>query len=347
MTNLEPTASPLVLRQTGRRRIIRAGAVLGASVSVFLTFGSTSPAQAQAAFPNRPIKIVVPYSPGTGSDVLARTVAQSITEKTGQIVIIENREGGGSLIGTLAVAKAPADGYTLLIAANPMVIVPSQSAKPPYDPVKDFMPIAKVGVIPLVLAVSPSLKISSIKELIAYAKANPGKLSYGSSGPGTISQQEMELFKQAVGIDILEIPYKSTAQAMTDLIGGQLPLFPVVVPLVAQHLQSGRAKGLAVFDSRRSPLLADVPAVSEDVSVPGYAPTPVWYGFLAPAGTPPQIISTLGGLITNAMGTAEVKAKLLTLGAQQINVGSEQFAADIKREYEKAGDLARKLGTAK
>ena len=229
-----------------------AGAALCASLSVFLIFGLPSPAQAQAAYPNRPIKIVVPYSPGTGSDVLARTVAQSITEKTGHIVIIENREGGGSLIGTLAVAKAPADGYTLLIAANPMVIVPSQSAKPPYDPVKDFMPIAKVGVIPLVLAVSPSLKISSIKELIAYARANPGKLSYGSSGPGTISQQEMELFKQAVGIDILEIPYKSTAQAMTDLIGGQLPLFPVVVPLVAQHLQSGRAKGLAVFDSRRS-----------------------------------------------------------------------------------------------
>lgn len=347
MKNFQPEPSPSVPDQTVRGRIIGVSATLCALSSIFLIFGWASPAQAQAAYPNRPIKIVVPYSPGTGSDVLARTVAQSITEKTGQIVIIENREGGGSLIGTLAVAKAPADGYTVLIAANPMVIVPSQSAKPPYDPVKDFMPIAKVGIIPLVLAVSPSLKIGSIKELIAYAKANPGKLSYGSSGPGTISQQEMELFKQAVGIDILEIPYKSTAQAMTDLIGGQLPLFPVVVPLVAQHIQSGRAKGLAVFDSRRSPLLADIPAVSEEVSVPGYVPTPVWYGFLAPANTPPQIISTLSGLITNAMSTPEVKAKLFTLGAQQINVGIEQFAADIKSEYEKAGDLARKLGTAK
>lgn len=347
MTTFLLKSLPAVWAQINRRRSMAVATVLSVSWGVFLSFGLTSQAQAQTPYPNRPIKIVVPYSPGTGSDVLARTVAQGITEKTGQTVIIENREGGGSLIGTLAVVKAPADGYTLLIAANPLVIVPSQSSKPPYDPVKDFMPIVKVGVIPLVLAVTPSLKIGSIKELIAYAKANPGKLSYGSSGAGTISQQEMELFKQAVGIDILEIPYKSTAQAMTDLIGGQLSLFPVVVPLVAQHLQSGRAKGLAVFDSRRSPLLADVPAMSEEVSVPGYVPTPVWYGFLAPAHTPPQIISTLNGLITNAMNAADVKAKLLTLGAQQINVGSEQFAADIKSEYEKAGDLAKKLGTAK
>ena len=183
--------------------------------------------------------------------------------------------------------------------------------------------------------------------MIAYGKANPGKLSYGSSGPGTISQQEMELFKQAVGIDVLEIPYKSTAQAMTDLIGGQLALFPVVVPLVSQHLLSGRAKGLAVFDSRRSQLIPDVPAVSEEVSVPGYVPTPVWYGFIAPANTPAQIISTLNGLISNAMSAPDVKARLVTLGAQQISVGSEQFAADIKSEYEKAGELAKKLGTAK
>ena len=328
--------------QAERRNLIGAGAAVGAS----MLMGLPSLAQAQA-FPNRPIKIVVPYSPGTGSDVLARTIAQNITEKSGFTVIIENREGGGSLIGTMAVVKAPPDGYTMLIAANPMVIVPSQSSKPQYDPVKDFVPIAKFGVIPLVLAVSPSLKINTVKELIAYAKANPGKLSYGSSGAGTISQQEMELFKQAVGIDVLEIPYKSTAQAMTDLIGGQLPLFPVVVPLVSQHVQSGRAKGLAVFDVRRSQLLPDVPAISEEVSVPGYVPTPVWYGFVAPAHTPPQVIATLTGLINNAVGAADVKAKMATQGAAPISVGSEQFAADIKAEYDKAGALAKKLGTYK
>jgi tripartite-type tricarboxylate transporter receptor subunit TctC len=304
-------------------------------------------AQAQGTFPTKPIKIVVPYSAGTGSDALARTVAQSISEKTGYTVIIDNKEGGGSLIGTMAVANAAPDGYTILIAANPMVIVPSQSSRPQYDPVKDFAPIAKVGVIPLVLTVSPALNINSVKELVAYAKANPNKLSYGSSGAGTISQQEMELFKQAVGVDIAEIPYKSTAQAMTDLIGGTLPLFPVVVPLVEGHLKTGRAKALAVFDTHRSQSLPNVPAVSEEVSVPGYVPTPVWYGFVAPAKTPKDVIAALNTMIQNAMQTPEVKARLVTLGAQQINVGGEQFAADIKTEYEKAGLLAKKLGTYK
>lgn len=323
--------------------LTRAGSALGITV----LSGLFVLAQAQNTFPNRPIKIVVPYSAGTGSDVLARTIAQNITEKTGHSVIIENKEGGGSLIGTMAVVRAPADGYTILIAANPMVIVPGQTSKPQYDPVKDFTPINKFAVIPLVLAVSPSLKINNIKELIAYAKANPGKLNYGSSGPGTISQQEMELFKQALGLDIVEIPYKSTSQAMTDLIGGQLSLFPVVVPLVTQHIQNGRAKGLAVFDSRRSQLLPDVPAISEEVSVPGYSATPVWYGFVAPAKTPPQIVSAISTMVNNAMGSSDVKARLLTSGAQAITVSTEQFAADIKNEYEKAGELSKKLGTYK
>ena len=328
---------------TDRRRLLAGAAAAGAA----LWLGLPTTVLAQSDYPSRPIKIVVPYSAGTGSDLLARTVGQSITEKTGKPVIIENKEGGGSLIGTLAVAKAAPDGYTILIAANPMVIVPSQSASPPYDPVRDFTPVAKVAVIPLVLAVSPALKINSVRELVAYAKANPGKLSYGSSGPGTISQQEMELFKQAVGIDIPEIPYKSTSQAMTDLIGGTLSLFPVVVPLVAQHLQSGRAKALAVLDVHRSQLLPDIPAVTEEISVPGYVPTPVWYGFVAPAKTPSDVIATLSGLIVNAMGSAESKARAVTLGAQQISVSNQQFATDLKLEYEKAGALAKKLGTFK
>ena len=324
---------------TARRWLLAAGASL--------VLALPSVVQAQAAYPSRPIKIVVPYSAGTGSDALARTVGQSISEKTGHTVIIENREGGGSLIGTMAVANAAPDGYTILIAANPMVIVPSQSSKPSYDPVKDFTPVAKVGVIPLVLAVSPALNVNSLKELIAYAKANPNKLSYGSSGAGTISQQEMELFKQAVGVDIAEIPYKSTSQAMTDLIGGTLALFPVVVPLVEAHLKSGRAKAVAVFDTRRSQSLPNVPAVSEEVTVAGYVPTPVWYGFVAPAKTPRDVVAALNTMIQNAMQTPEVKARLVALGAQQINVGGEQFAADIRSEYEKAGLLARKLGTFK
>ena len=298
-------------------------------------------------FPNRPVKIIVPYSAGTGSDVLARTIGQNITEKTGQPVLVENRDGGGSLIGTLAAAKATPDGYTLLIAANPFIIVPSQNSKPPYDPLKDFVPVAKVAVIPLVLAAHPGAPFTNVKELIAYAKANPGKLSYGSSGSGTISQQEMELFKQAAGLDIVEVPYKSTAQAMTDTIGGQIALFPVVVPLALPHLRSGRARALGVFDTQRSPLLPDAPPLGEEVRVAGYTPTPVWYGFLAPAGTPRDAVNTLNALIVAAMGSSEVKERLTGLGAQPISRTNEQFEADMKAELEKAGQLARKLGTFK
>ena len=325
----------------GANRLIRALA------AVSLALAGTAALAQSGAFPNRPIRIIVPYSAGTGSDVLARTIGQSMTEKTGQPVLIENRDGGGSLIGTMAAAKAAPDGYTILIAANPFIIVPSQSSKPQYDPIRDFVPIAKVAVIPLVLATNHSAPFTNVRELVAYAKANPGKLSYASSGAGTISQQEMELFKQAAGLDILEIPYKSTAQAMTDTIGGQIALFPVVVPLALPHLRSGRARALGVFDTQRSPLLPEVPPIAEEIRVAGYTPTPVWYGFLAPAGTPREALSTLNELIQGAMRTNEVKERLTGLGAHPISRTSEQFEADMKSELEKAGQLARKLGTYK
>ncbi len=301
----------------------------------------------QGTYPNRAIKIVVPYSPGTGSDVLARTIGQSVSEKLRQPVVIENRDGGGSLVGTMVVAKAPADGYTLLIAANPFVIVPSQHVKPPYDPLKDFVPVAKVGIIPLVLAASSTVPFNNVKELVAYAKANPGKLSYASSGAGTISQQEMELFKQAAGLDIVEIGYKSTAQAMNDLLGGQLALFPVVVPLVMPHLKSGRVRALGLFDTQRSSIFPEIPLMGEEVAVAGYTPTPVWYAFMAPAGTPREVVATLNGHFHAAMQSPEVKERLTGLGAQPSTPTNEQFTADLKAEFEKAGRVAKMLGTAK
>ena len=331
-------------------RTVGRGSLVAIAASAVLATGLGAwpgSARAQADFPNRPVRIVVPYSAGTGSDVIARIVTQAITEKTGKTFVIENREGGGSLIGTLAVAKAPADGYTLLMAANPTVIVPSQSVAPAYQPLTDFTPVAKLALIPLVLTVSPALKISNLRELVAYARANPGKLSYGSSGPGTISQQEMELFKQAMGLDIPEIPYKSTAQAMTDVIGGTLSLLPAVVPLAAPHIQSGRVTALAVLDDRRAATLPEVPAITEDGAVQGYAPTPVWYGFLAPARTPPAAVHALAGMLNEAMATPDVQAKLQKQGARPVLVGAPQFAADMQTEYEKATQLAIRTGVRK
>lgn len=317
------------------------------TVALLLAAASTLSLGQGGPYPNRPIKVVVPYSPGTGSDVLARTLGKTVSEKAGQPVVVENRDGGGSLVGTMVVAKAPADGYTLLIAANPFVIVPSQSLKPPYDPIKDFVPVAKVGVIPLVLAAASNVPFNSVKELVAYAKANPGKLSYASSGAGTISQQEMELFKQAAGLDIVEVGYKSTAQAMNDTLGGQIALFPVVVPLVMPHLKSGRVRALGLFDTQRSAVFPEIPLIGEELGVAGYTPTPVWYGFMAPAGTPREVVATLNGLFHGAMQSAEVKERLAGLGAQVSTPTNEQFAAALRAEYEKAARVAKMLGTAK
>lgn len=293
-------------------------------------------------FPNRMVKIIVPYSAGSGSDAVARAIGQGVSERSNQTVLIENREGGGSLVGTLAASKSPADGYTLLIVANPFVIGPTQKAAASYDPIKDFVPVAKVAVIPLVLASATTLPAKNMTELVAYAKANPGKLSYASSGPGTISQQEMEVFKQAAGLDIVEVGYKSTGQALTDVVGGTIPLFPVVVSSVMPHLKSGRLRVLGVFDTRRTPLLPDVFSIAEELRIPGYTPTPVWYGFVAPAGTPREAVDALKRLIESAMQTSEVRERMLGLGALVINPSNEQFAADLKAESEKASVLAKR-----
>jgi tripartite-type tricarboxylate transporter receptor subunit TctC len=300
-----------------------------------------------AGFPSKPIRIIVPYSAGSGSDALARTIGQAVGERAKQSVVVENREGGGSLVGTLEASKAAPDGYTILIVANPFVINPSQRSPAPYDPVKDFVPIAKVAAIPLVLAAAPNLPISTVRELVAYAKANPGKLSYASSGPGTSSQQEMEVFKSAAGIDILEVGYKSTAQALTDVLGGHIPLFPVVVPSVLPHLKTGKVKVLGVFDTRRSPLIPDVPAMNEELKMAGYVPTPVWYGFVAPAGTPKDVADALHKLFVGAMDSAEVRERLTGMGAQPSVVTNEQFTADLRAEMDKSAQLAKRLGTAK
>jgi tripartite-type tricarboxylate transporter receptor subunit TctC len=317
------------------------------SLSLSLSLASVAALAQPGTYPDRPIRIIVPYSAGSGSDALARTIGQAVAEKSHQSVIVENRDGGGSLVGTLTAAKSPPDGYTLLIVANPFVIAPTQRSKPPYEPIKDFVPVAKVAVIPLVLASSASTPAKDITELVAYAKANPGKLNYASSGPGTISQQEMEVFKQAAGLDIVEVGYKSTAQALNDVVAGEMSLFPVVVSSVLAHLESGRIRILGVFDTHRSPVLPNVPAMNEKLEIPDYVPTPVWYGFVAPAGTPPDVVETLNHLFREAMQSPAVKERLAGLGAQSINPSNEQFAAELKAEFAKAGKLALRLGIAK
>ncbi len=305
------------------------------------------PALAQGSFPSKPIRIVVPFAAGTGSDVIARTVGQKISEEVKQPVVIDTKEGGGGIVGTLAALQAPNDGYTMLMVANPFTIVPGTNSKAPYDPLKDFVPVAKVAIVPIVFTVANNLPVSNLREFIAYAKANPGKLSYASSGPGTPSQVEMELFKQAAGLDIVEVPYKSTAQAMTDVIGGQIALYPSAMPLSLQHVKAGKVKALGLFNTQRSPALPDVPTLGEGMGMPSYVATPLWYGFVARAGTPPDVQARLHALVTQAMKSAEVAERLQSLGAQLITPTNEEFSASMKAETEKTAKIAKALGIAK
>ena len=304
--------------------------------------------QAQTpAFPNKALRIVVPFAAGTGSDVIARTVGQKIAEEIKQPVLIDTKEGGGGIVGTLSALQYPADGYTLLMVANPFTIVPGINTKEPYDPARDFVPVAKVAIVPIVLTVSPTLPVNNLREFIAYAKANPGKLSYASSGAGTPSQVEMELFKQAAGLDIVEVPYKSTAQAMTDVIGGQIAMYPSAMPLSLQHIRSGRVKALGLFNTQRSPSLPEVPTLAEGMGQPNYQATPLWYGFVARSGTPVEIQAQLHQLVTQAMKTPEVMERLQSLGAQLISPSNDEFSASMRAETEKTARIAKALGIAK
>ena len=324
-----------------RRRALMAIAAVAA-------LGAALPAAAQgSSYPDRPIRIIVPFAAGTGSDVVARVVGQKISEETKQPVIIEVKEGGGGIVGTLAVKLAPADGYTMLIAANPFTIVPGTYAKPPYVPVADFAPVAKVAIVPIVFTVTNSLPVNNLKEFIAYAKANPGKLSYASSGPGTPSEVEIELFKQDQGLDIVEVPYKSTAQAMTDVIGGQIALYPSAMPLSMQHVKSGKVKALALIAPERSPAMPDVPALAEAMGKPSYVATPLWYGFVARSGTPPEVLARMHDLVAHAMQSKEVEERLQALGAQIVAPGNDAFSASMKAETEKTARMAKALGIAK
>ncbi|MFM1987155.1 MAG: hypothetical protein RJA99_112 [Pseudomonadota bacterium] len=301
-------------------------------------------AQSPAPFPSRGLRIVVPFAAGTGSDVVARAIGQKLAEQLGQPVVAENREGAGGIVGTNVVRQAPADGYTLLMAANPFTLAPATFATAPYDPLREFVPVAKVADVPIVLTVAANSPFQSVGELVAFARANPGKLTYASSGKGTPSQFETELFKQAAGIDLLEVPYKNTAQALTDTMSGQVSMYPSAMPLALPHVRAGRARALAIVDRRRSPSLPDVPTLAEAMQRPSYVATPLWYGFVARAGTPPEAIARLEAEIRRAAQTPEVRERLVGLGAQLVEIGNEEFAAQMKAEHEKASRLARELG---
>lgn len=302
-----------------------------------------SPTIAQE-YPSKPIRWIVPYAAGGVGDLVARAMAPKLSAILGQQVIVDNRPGAGGVIGTDLAAKAAPDGYTLLLGANAsLAITPTLLDKVPYDPIRDFAPISRVGDIPMVLVVSPSLGVNSVRDLIAFAKANPGRLNYASTGNGTASHLSMELFKTATGISLTHIQYKGSPQAITDLLGGQVQLmFDTIGPQVP-HVKAGKLKALAVSSAKRIVAMPGVPTVSES-GVPDYQ-LAGWMGALAPAGTPAPIIAKLNNAFVKVSEDPEILDQLPNkFGLEVVSSSPEQFASFINSEIPRWGRVIKASG---
>lgn len=297
--------------------------------------------QAQAAWPERPITLVVPYTPGGVTDALARNVAKSLAERLKQPVVIENRAGGGANIGAALVAKANPDGYTLLMgSAATHAINASLYRKLSYDHIKDFAPISLVAQVPNVLVVHPSVPANNVKELIAYAKAHPGRLNFGSSGAGGTIHLSGELFKSMAGVDMTHIAYKGSAPAVNDLLGGQIEVMfdSSVVP----HVKAGKLRALGVTSAKRSSALPDVPTIAE-AGLPGYEAT-AWFGILAPAGTPKPVITKLNAEISAVLRDPAVTKWMDGQGFEVGGGTPADFAAHIGKETAKWARVVKESG---
>ena len=274
-------------------------------------------------YPNRPVRIIVPFAAGGPADVYARFLGQRLQDALGQPFIVDNRPGGGSVIGTDAVAKSAPDGYTLLMMSNTHTVNESLMPNRPYQLMRDFVPVAPVNYSDLVLVVHPSVKANTVAELLAEAKAQPGKMSYASSGPGTPYHMAGELFKSMAGVDILHVPYKGSAGARTDILGGQVQMMFDAVTVMAPHAREGKVKALATSGTSRSSVLPNLPTVSE-AGVPGYEAT-IWLGIMAPKNTPPAIVNRLNAEIVKIVTQPQVTADWGKQGATAMSMSPAAF----------------------
>lgn len=298
-------------------------------------------AQAQT-YPSKPVKIVVPFGAGGPADIYARVIAQRIAPPLGQQVIVEDRPGAGSAIGSDVVAKSAPDGYTLLMISNTHTINETLNPKLPYNLLRDFAPITQVNVMPNVLVMSPNAKVNTVKELIALAKANPGKLNYASSGPGTPYHLAAELFKAMTDTNIVHIPHKASGEARASVLGGQVDLMFDSLPTTVQQIKSGKLKGLAITSTKRSPLLPDLPTVAE-AGVPGYE-ADLWLGLVAPAGTPAAIIDRLHDETVKVLMSPQVQASFRQQGVEAAGTTPAQFGTFLKNEVQRWGKVVKFSG---
>ena len=315
------------------KRIALAAAALAASM--------LAPASAQQ-FPDRPIKIIVPFGPGGFTDVAARILQKELAPAIGQSIIIENKPGAGSTIGTAEVSKAKPDGYTLVMISTAHVISPHLYKAMPYDPIRDFTPVMKLAEGPYVLVVHPSLNVKSVGELIAAAKKEPGKIDYASSGNGSAQHLVGALFTTMAGAQLNHVPYKGSNQAMNDVVGGQVKVSFVGVPNALPNLQNGKLKALGVSTRKRYAELPDVPTI-EEAGVPGYDAT-IWLGLLAPPGTPREVVQKLNTEITRVLSAPEARKLMASAGVDVATSQPDEFGRLLQSELDRWGKVVRETG---
>jgi len=322
-----------------RRRLMKCGLAAALSASLVSAF-------AQAALPNKPITLVVPFSAGGATDVVSRLVAQKLSERVSRTIVVDNVAGGGGAIGAAKVAKATNDGSVLLMgtiathAINPLSTSPS-----PYDPQRDFSPVSLIAKVPNVLLVNSSVKAQNVRELIALLKSQPGKMNYGSSGLGTPPHLSGELFKSMAGVDINHVPYKGGGPAMSDLVGGHIPILFDVLTGAASHIRAGSVRALAITTDKRSPSFPELPTMAE-AGLPGYE-TYTWNGIFGPAGMPRPVVDLLSRELQAVVAEPDVQAKLKELSATPVGSTPEVLAALVKSDLDKLGALIKSIGGLK
>jgi tripartite-type tricarboxylate transporter receptor subunit TctC len=327
------------IRHLARIRAIQIGIAL-LTAALASGFAATSAAQ---NYPTRPITLVVPFPPGGSTTIVARIVTDRMADALGQPFVVDNRGGAGGTLGTRQVAKSAPDGYTVALGySGTLAIAPSLFANAGYDVRTDFAPIGRIGVAPSTLVVHPSFPVHSVAELIAYAKANPGKVNYGSAGIGTVGHVAGEYFAMQTGIQLTHIPYKGTGPAMTDLLGGHIPLSFSPIPAAHESARSGLLRMLAVTSAARSALMPEVPTIAES-GVPGYEAV-LRYGLVAPAGTPRPIIDRLNAVLRATLASDEVRNRLAIEGAEPLPSTPEEYGADIDHEESQWSKVIRASG---
>lgn len=316
-----------------------------ALTAVLTTLGAALPqhASAQTDWPTRPVKLIVSYGAGNVADVLARIVAQKLSEQIRQPVIVENRPGQGGSLGAQVAVKAPPDGYTLLFSAMAAIAInPHVYARVGYDPIADLVPITAIAQTGSgIMYVTPELKANTLAELIAASRAAPGTMNYGTAGSGTVPHLNMELLKGMSGLDATHIPYKAASAVLTDVVGGRIQMAQESSAVVLPQVKAGKVKAIAIVGTERMPELKDVPAITE--TVPGYDPVRPWMGVLAPAGVAPARVARIHAAVSAAIGTPDVRERIAAADLHLLDLGPAEFARTVKRDLDRYGGMVRTL----